>query len=419
MKRFPRISALFDRIVALGASPSDTPEQAAHKSTQLLISVITAPVVVLWSVVYGALGLRLAAVIPVLYAAATVAGVGVVARTGRFRLFRSSQLTMWLVLPFVLQGSVGGFGNGSAVGMWAIGAPLMASLVGAIPTRWFLGFVGLAVASGFLEATLAAAAPSIPGGLVTTLFVLNFLGVAFVIFVSLRYFFTERERARVALEHEQARSERLLLNILPAEVAHRLKSGEEVIADRIDCVTILFADLVGSTPLSEKLSPDELVRILDGIFTAFDDLAGTFGLEKVKTIGDAYMVAGGLPPATHDHAEAVAEMAMAMREELARHPVSGVGTLTMRFGIHMGSVVAGVIGRRKFSYDMWGDAVNTAARMESHGIPGQIQVTEEVYRRLRDGYSMTPRGPVDIKGKGVMNTYLLTAKRIDTDPASA
>ncbi len=407
---FGHISGLLRRFIDLGTSPSDTDQERAYKSTHILMSGVTAPIVSLWSVGYLVLGLGLAAAIPLVYASLTLVGLVVVARTKRIRLFRVSQMTMWLTFPFLLQWSVGGFVNGSGVGMWAVGAPLLASLIGAVPGPWFLGFIGLSIVSGLLDSSLAASAPPIPPGVITALFVLNFLGVAFVIFVSLRYFVSERERTLHALELEQEKSERLLLNILPEEVATRLKAGEAVIADRIEDVTILFADLVGSTPLSERLSPDELVRLLNEIFTPFDDLADRLGLEKIKIIGDAYMVVGGLPTPRPDHAEVVADMALAMREELKKHTVEGFGPLQMRYGIHTGTVVAGVIGKRKFSYDLYGDAVNTAARMESQGIPDEIQVSNEVYLELRDRFALEPRGPVDVKGKGVMNTYLLKGR---------
>jgi guanylate cyclase len=275
---------------------------------------------------------------------------------------------------------------------------------------WFTGFVGLSVVSGLLDSTFAATPPQIPQGLITGMFVLNFFGVVYVTYVSLGYFIRERERTHAALELEQEKSEGLLLNILPSEVATRLKAGEEVIADRVEGVTILFADLVGSTELSERLTANQLVQVLNDIFTPFDDLADRLGLEKIKTLGDAYMVVGGLPVARVDHVEAIADMALAMRKELVGHAVPGFGQLRMRYGIHTGPVVAGVIGKRKFSYDLWGDTVNTAARMESHGIPGAIQVTEDVYETLRDRYSFTPRGPVQIRGKGEMTTYLLEGR---------
>ena len=221
------------------------------------------------------------------------------------------------------------------------------------------------------------------------------------------------DTAEAELRLEKERSERLLLNILPEEIADRLKAGEEPIADRVDDVSILFADLVDSTPMSEQLPADRMVELLNEIFSPFDDLAEELGLEKIKTIGDAYMVVSGLPEPRTDHLEALAKMALGMRDEISKHSVEGFGNLQMRYGIHTGSVVAGVIGKRKFSYDLWGDTVNTAARMESHGLAGEIQVTDAVRRQLNGTYRFEKRGEIDIKGKGSMTTYFLEPSQPD------
>jgi adenylate cyclase len=224
----------------------------------------------------------------------------------------------------------------------------------------------------------------------------------------------EAVRGRRALAVEQDRSERLLLNVLPAPIAARLKQGEAVIADRFQEVTVLFVDLVDFTRSSDRSTPERVVQVLDDLFTAFDRLAERHGLEKIKTIGDAYMAVGGLPEPRPDHAEAVAEMALAMREETARHRDPSGQPLALRIGIDTGPVVAGVIGTTKFSYDLWGDTVNTASRMESSGVPGCIQVTERTYRRLRDGYRFERRGPIQVKGKGELVTWFLVG-RIEDD----
>ena len=213
------------------------------------------------------------------------------------------------------------------------------------------------------------------------------------------------------LTHEHERSEKLLLNILPASVSQRLKGGHGTIAEGFASVTVLFADLVGFTELSARLSPEALVQVLNRIFSEFDGLAQRFGVEKIKTIGDAYMVACGLPEKRDDHAEVIAELALAMRVTLARVSAETGHALVARIGINTGPVVAGVIGRQKFIYDLWGDAVNTASRMESHGIPGEIQVTEAVYERLADRYELTPRGTITVKGKGEMRTWLLVGPK--------
>jgi len=218
------------------------------------------------------------------------------------------------------------------------------------------------------------------------------------------------------LEVEKEKSEKLLLNILPSVIAQKLKQGSGLIADYAEEVSILFADIVGFTHLSAQLSPIQVVELLNYIFSAFDELADQFGLEKIKTIGDAYMVVAGLPVTRSDHAEAAAKMALAMQRVVASFSVAeskipGLGNLQLRIGINTGTVVAGVIGIKKFNYDLWGDAVNVASRMESSGEAGQIQVTETTYEHLRDRYHFQQRGPVYIKGKGDMQTYWLLGQR--------
>jgi len=220
----------------------------------------------------------------------------------------------------------------------------------------------------------------------------------------------EAVRTRRALKREKERSEQLLLNVLPAPIAARLKQREDVIADGFPEVTVLFADLVDFTRRSQRSSPQQVVQVLDELFTAFDQLTKRHGLEKIKTIGDAYMVAGGLPEPRPDHAQAVADMALAMRDEVAGRTDPSGQPLQVRIGIDTGPVVAGVIGRDKFSYDLWGDTVNTASRMESLGVPGCIQVTARTYQRLRNSYRFQRRGLVAVKGKGEMVSYFLVGR---------
>ncbi|WP_198525109.1 PAS domain S-box protein [Kamptonema formosum] len=224
---------------------------------------------------------------------------------------------------------------------------------------------------------------------------------------------TESKRAAEILRAERERSDRLLLNILPEPIAERLKREQGSIADSFEEVTVLFADIVGFTELSASISPTELVELLNQIFSRFDRLAEKHGLEKIKTIGDAYMVVGGLPVHRHDHAEAVADMALDMQREVASFSAETGCKVSIRTGINSGPVVAGVIGLKKFIYDLWGDAVNTASRMESHGIPGAIQVTAATCQLLRDKYICEERGIIQVKGKGEMLTYLLKGKKSD------
>jgi len=229
-----------------------------------------------------------------------------------------------------------------------------------------------------------------------------------------------QERARQAsqlqdayqqLEAEQTKSDQLLLNVLPAAIVQRLKRNEKNIAESFGEVTVMFADIVGFTELSSRISATAVVEVLNDIFSAFDHLADRHGLEKIKTIGDAYMVVGGLPTPRPDHAEAIAEMAIDMLQEVRRLSLVHSEPFSIRIGIHTGPVVAGVIGLKKFIYDLWGDTVNIASRMESHGITGCIQVTVETYEILKDKYTFQRRGAIQIKGKGYMITYLLTGRK--------
>ncbi|MFM9264291.1 adenylate/guanylate cyclase domain-containing protein [Tychonema sp. BBK16] len=222
---------------------------------------------------------------------------------------------------------------------------------------------------------------------------------------------TERKQAEDALWEEQEKSEKLLLNILPQAIAERLKKNETTIAEYFPEVTVLFADIVGFTHLATLISPIELVELLNQIFSGFDLICERHGLEKIKTIGDAYMVAGGLPEPRADHAEAIAEMALDMQTEIARFNARNKKYFSIRIGIHTGPVVAGVIGIKKFIYDLWGDTVNIASRMESHGLSWRIQVTEATYELLKHKYLFESRETINVKGKGAMTTYLLIGKK--------
>ena len=224
------------------------------------------------------------------------------------------------------------------------------------------------------------------------------LGLLALIFISLL--------GRLSVERERA--EGLLLNVLPEVVAAELKETGTTTARHYESVSVLFADIVGFTPLSAQMDPEEMVDQLNDVFTYFDALADKYGVEKIRTIGDNYMVASGVPVPKADHAQALCAMALEMLE------YSETGPLSFRVGINSGPVVAGVIGTRKFQYDIWGDTVNTASRMESHGEPGRIQISQTTHELIADQFATTPRGAVEVKGKGTLNTYWLASRRIPT-----
>jgi class 3 adenylate cyclase len=401
------------RLTDLGGLPSDTENLRLRKTVLVLSSSLMATLAFVWVGTYAVLGLWLSAAIPFAYQLASAASVYTFARTRRYRLFRASQLMMSLLLPFALQWSLGGFAASSAVALWAFTCPVGALLfVGArqaVP--WFVAFGALVAISGAIDPALSAGAPEIPGGVVVSFFVLNVLGVCTTAYVLLQYFVRARERALAELQVERAKSERLLLNILPASIASRLKESDEVIADGFGAATVLFADMVGFTPLAQRLPPADAVALLDRVFAGWDRLADRHGVEKIKTIGDSYMVAGGIPNPREDHVEAIADLALEMGAEAERCAGEEGLSLEVRIGMDTGPVVAGVIGRAKSTYDLWGDTVNTASRMESHGVPGAIQVTERAYELLRDRYELRRRGTIEVKGKGPMTTYLLLGRR--------
>jgi len=217
------------------------------------------------------------------------------------------------------------------------------------------------------------------------------------------YFVHQRDRY-------QQRSDDLLHAILPDRIAAQLKDEPGPIADDVPSASVLFADVVDFTPMSASMSPSELVGILDELFTAFDGFVDQLALEKIKTVGDAYMVAAGVPQARTDHADAIAELALRIRDHVASNPIKG-RRISLRIGISSGPLTAGVIGTHKFAYDLWGDTVNTASRMESEGIPGSIQISAASYELIKDGFVCEPRGPIEVKGKARMQTYLLLSKR--------
>ena len=403
-----RLPSWVRRLVTVGVVSDDSEEERLRKASLVLTATIVSALAVVWVVTYSILGLYVPAAIPFLYQVISVASVFLLARTGRFGLFSTSQLILMLVLPVLLQWSLGGFLASSGVMLWALVSPLGALVWSPRPLPWFSGYLALTVLSGAVEPFWTPAA--IPAWLNIAFFVLNIGGVSTVVYFLLRYFMR-------GLVLERHKSETLLLNVLPASIARRLKAGERPLADRFEEVAVLFADMVGFTSMSEHLTPEEVVELLDGLFSEFDVIAERRHLEKIKTVGDAYMVVGGLPEPRGDAAEAVAEMALEMQNTVAGYRSSLGEPLRLRIGIDIGPVVAGVIGRKKFTYDLWGDTVNTASRMESHGIPGEIQVTPHAYERLKHGYRFQPREPVEVKGKGRIVPYLLLGRDKNAPPA--
>ena len=396
-------------LALVGVEDGDDDTIRAQKAALTLAASLIVGLSVVWVATYLALGLPVSAAIPFSYQVASVVSLILFARSKSYRLLRFSQAAMMTVLPFVLQWSIGGFVASSAVSLWALVAAVgtMFFFTAAESVPWFGLFVGLTVASGLLDPALSTTPAPIPVPIRTAFFVLNVTGVSLTVYALLQYAVRARDDAF-------ARSEGLLLNVLPRSIAERLKREPGVIADAHDDVTVLFADVVDFTQFTGRTEPARVVGVLDEIFKAFDELAERRGLEKIKTIGDAYMVAAGLPEARPDHAEAMADMALDMQEAIALVCAPLGLAIQIRIGFESGPVIAGVIGRHKFIYDLWGDTVNTASRLESHGLPGRIQVGEDAYRLLRDRYAFEDRGDIELKGTGRRHAYLLIGPRPET-----
>ena len=394
----------------LSCSQDDPQELRLQKIILMASAVMMSFGGVVWGTICVVFSEPWAAVVPFGYAVITLINIIVFRLFGRFGAFRFTQILIGLLLPFLLLVALGGFLNSGAVVFWSLVAPVGAVLVTdrREATRWFLVFVGLIVLSGFLE-PIGREGNDLPTAVVTIFFVLNVLAPSSLAIIVLQYFVRQKDMAMNLLQREKEKSERLLLNVLPARIAEILKDDTHTstIADNFDAVSVLFADVVGSTPLTVELTPRHMVELLNEVFSYFDTLVEKYGVEKIRTIGDNYMVASGVPDTREDHAIALASMAVEMNEYIQHRPSSGRTHLEFRIGMNSGPVVGGVIGNTKFHYDIWGDAVNTASRMESHGVPGKIQITKGTYELLRDDFVCVRRGMVDVKGKGMMETWFL------------
>jgi guanylate cyclase len=392
-------------ISRIGADPNDGDDLRLQKALLVICSIPFMLAGAAWGSLYILFGEPVAGAIPLSYAVVSFLSLIFFGLTRRYHFFRFSQLLLILLLPFLLMAALGGFVNGSAVVLWALISPLGALLFDEPhhAPRWFLAFLGLVVLSGFLQPYVRLTNNLSPA-LVLFFFVINLIGVGSLAFLMVFYFVGQKNAF-------QARSEALLLNILPKEIAAILKNENRIIADHFDGASILFADMVGFTPLSVELAPAAMVELLNEVFSHFDALVDKYGLEKIRTIGDSYMVASGVPRPRPDHAPALARLALEMRDFCQTHTFQNGRRVGFRIGLNSGPLVAGVIGRKKFIYDIWGDAVNTASRMESHGSAGKIQITRATYELIKDEFVCEPRGTVNVKGKGEMDVwYVVEAK---------
>ncbi len=413
-------TGLIARLGAAAIDESDSEELRLRKTLLMFASGLMNMAAILWLLIYWWMGLKLPTSVPLGFQLASAAVLAVYLRTRNFNFFRMAQLGLFLFFPFVIQWSIGSFVSSSGIALLALLAPVGAMVCygprESIP--WFVAYVVLTVLSGAFDFFLARGEDyGIPMKTVAVFFVMNFTIISTMVYLLLRHFVQERDRfeSKLAEQHDLVRAEReksetLLLSILPAHIAERLKHQPGTIADGYADVSVMFADVVNFTRLAEELTPNQVVSFLDEVFTRFDKLTEQHGLDKIKTIGDAYMVVGGLAENRLNYADHVADMALEMIELTKSDPQLRRLGVQMHVGIATGPAIAGVIGATRFIYDVWGDTVNLASRLTAEADAGSILVDKTTFRRLGHRYSLDAPRDIVIKGKGNTTTYRLSGK---------
>ena len=392
-------------MLSIGAYPGETDIQRGKRRIVVGFFVIGALIRLFFSALEFGEGLAGVGVVDLTAALIAVVSLGLLRlRPDWFLWIVNAALLFILVEVLAATIVLGGLVPSELVILFGLLAVLGALLVLSLKAAffWFLAFLFTVVLAVVLPERIEAVhmVEGSPAGIAVAI-----AGVTFFVFAGMAYFVSQRDRF-------QKESDDLLHNILPEEIARRLKSDKKMIADDYDSASVLFADMVNFTPMSAAMTPAQLIDLLNDVFGAFDGFVEELGLEKIRTVGDEYMVAAGVPQPRHDHAHAIAELALRIRDHTEGTQFDG-HNIRLRIGINSGPLVAGIVGTHKFSYDLWGDVVNTASRMESEGVPGSIQVTAATYELIRDKFVCEPRGIVSVKGKGYMNTYFLLSRNAD------
>jgi class 3 adenylate cyclase len=409
------------RLGRAAVGDGDSEELRLRKTLLIFASGLMNMAAIVWLAIYWALGLKLPTTIPLAYQLISAVILAVYLKTRNFDFFRFAQLSLFLFAPFVIQWSIGSFVNSSGIVLLALLAPVGAMVVyssrESIP--WFVAYVVLTALSGAFDYYLADGNVSgVPMRTVAVFFVLNFTILSTIVYLLLRYFVQQKDsfQAELAQQHElvqseQRKSEQLLTTILPPHIAQRLKQDQATIADGFADVSVMFADIVNFTTLAEELTPKEVVSFLNDVFTRFDELAEKHRVDKIKTIGDAYMAAGGVSGDDTQYVSSVADMALEMLDLTRNDEVIRRYNVSFHVGIATGPVIAGVIGVKRFIYDLWGDTVNIASRITAEAPPGEIYVDKTTYRRLGARYTFSEPQELMFKGKGKMTVYQLLGKR--------
>ena len=386
----------FAYFFAFGSYPGEPPHQRGRRRILVGTWWIAAAAISIRAVFEWVGGFPLLGLTSGLSAGAVLAALLAIRRwPRRFPWVLNGLLTAWSLTTLAQTTLLGGLESSGLAAMWGL-TGVLAALIGLsvrAAAAWLVAFLAQVWFALWVPTVIEPryVVEDHTGNIVFTL-----VAVGILSFAVMAYFVRQRDAF-------QEQSDRLLRNVLPEEIAARLKLDDDNIADYFEQATVLFADVVGFTPMSAGMTPQSLVSLLGEVFTDLDVFVGELGLEKIKTVGDEYMVAAGVPSPRPDHVEAIAELALLIRDHVATKEY-GVHTIQFRIGIHTGPVIAGVIGQRKFAYDLWGDTVN---RLESHGIPGEIQISAATYDRLKDSFVCEPRGLIEVKGKGQLETWIL------------
>ena len=416
------LSGLATRLSNRVITPRDTDEQKLQKTLLIFACGLMGFAAMLWLVIYHAMGIKYSATVPLIYLAVSAATLGIYLWNLNFDFFRFAQTSLYLFVPFIMQWSIGSYVTSSGVMLWALLAPIGVMVFQgpkeSVP--WFFAYLVMTAVSGFFDYYLAYGtekSSGMPLQTIAVFFVLNFAAMSTIVYLLVVYFVRQKDRLKESLDRqhsllqiEQERSERLLLNVLPGHIAERLKRDPSVIADGLADCTVMFADLTDFTRLSEELPPRDMVAMLNEVFSWFDGLAEQYQLEKIKTIGDAYMVAGGLLDHDAKYTEAIVNMALDVRDRISERKTRTGESLGIHIGIGSGPVVAGVIGVKKFIYDLWGNAVNVASRLSTEATSGGILVDVTTYRRLRGLYQFEGPESLTVKGQRQLTAYRLIAK---------
>ena len=416
------LCGLLDRLSSRVITPRDTDEERLHKTLLIFACGLMGFAAMLWLVIYHAMGIKYSATVPLVYLGVSAITLGIYLWNLNFEFFRFAQTSLYLFVPFIMQWSIGSYVTSSGVMLWALLAPIGVMIFQgpreSVP--WFFAYIVMTAVSGFFDYYLAYGTERntvLPLQTIAVFFALNFAAMSTIVYLLVVFFVREKDRLKLALDREhgllqveQQRSERLLLNILPGHIAERLKRDPSIIADGLADCTVMFADLTDFTSLAEDLPPRDMVAMLNEVFSWFDALAEKYALEKIKTIGDAYMVASGLHDSDANYTQAIVDWALEVRNGIGARKTRAGQPLGIHIGIGSGPVVAGVIGVKKFIYDLWGNTVNIASRLSTEATSGGILVDATTYRRLHDLYEFEGPEPLTVKGQRQITAYRLIAK---------